>query len=472
MKHNQKRILLFNAKREKCDSSSPHLGLAMLASVLTENGHEVLVVDYQFNQNAPTPGDVFEHFKPDVVGLTLYTATMKEAEKIIKQLYYFKVPLIVGGPHATLYFNDLIDKANYIVVGEAENIIVELVENATVKDKGQIIRSDPPDPKDLPYPNFKAFWGYEDIKEYPLLTSRGCPFNCSFCAVRLVSTRKWRPKNPKDCIEEVKKAKKYLKNLYSVIIYDDNAMFKKNHIINFLKLYLDENINLPLNIINTRADSLNEEMISLLKKAKCPMIGIGVESGDAEVFKKISKGETLKDIENAAKLIKKHKIPLALCFVIGLEGDTFEKTKKSIEFAKTLNPDHIYWNMITPFEGTSIREWYDNNGKVFDLTNHSSWVDGDFMCEEPCAETPEFSIEERKKAYILAILKTNDTRLKLSDINQLLPYIKKYGLYNEFYHWIPHQILRSIKKPFNLIGIAIKIYPEIGLRGLLQRIRT
>ncbi len=164
MKRNQKRILLFNAKREKCDSSSPHLGLAMLASVLTERGHEVLVVDYQFNQNAPSPGDVFEHFKPDVVGLTLYTATMKEAEKIIKQLSYFEVPLIVGGPHATLYSNDLIDKANYIVVGEAENIIVELVEKAIVKDKGQIIRSEPPNPKDLPFPNFKAFWGYEKLK--------------------------------------------------------------------------------------------------------------------------------------------------------------------------------------------------------------------------------------------------------------------------------------------------------------------
>jgi anaerobic magnesium-protoporphyrin IX monomethyl ester cyclase len=472
MKPNQKRILFFNAKREKCDSSSPHLGLAMLASVLTERRHEVLVVDYQFNPNAPAPRAVFEHFKPDVVGLTLYTATMKEAEKIIEQLSNFNVPLIVGGPHATLYCNDLVDKANYVVVGEAENIIVELVENASVEVKGQIIRSKPPDPKDLPFPNFKIFWEYKDIHDYPLLTSRGCPFNCSFCAVRLVSTRKWRPRNPEDCIEEVIQAKRSLENLYSVVIYDDNAMFKKTHIKNFLKLYSDENINLPLNIINTRADSLDEEMISLLKKAKCPMIGIGVESGDAEVFKRISKGETLEDVKKAVKLIKKHKIPLALCFVIGLEGDSFERTQKSIEFAKTLKPDHIYWNMITPFEGTSIRKWYDKNGKVFDLINHSSWVDGDFMCEEPCAETPEFSIEERKKAYILAILKTNDNRLKLSDINRLLPYIKKYGLYNEFFYWIPHNMLRSIKKPFKLISFALKIYPEIGLRGLLKRIRT
>ena len=191
-----------------------------------------------------------------------------------------------------------------------------------------------------------------------------------------------------------------------------------------------------MNIINTRADSLDDEIISLLKKAKCPSIGIGVESGDPEVFKKISKGETLEDIEIAVKLIKKHEIPVSLCFVIGLEGDSFEKTQKSIDLARNLKPDYVYWNMITPFEGTYIREWYEKNGKIFDLVNHSSWVDGDFMCEEPCVETPEFGIEERKKVYLMAILKTNDTRLKLSDINRLLPYVREYGLYIEFFSWI------------------------------------
>jgi radical SAM superfamily enzyme YgiQ (UPF0313 family) len=211
-------------------------------------------------------------------------------------------------------------------------------------------------------------------------------------------------------------------------------------------------------------------MISLLKKVKSPSIGIGVESGDPEVFEKIGKGESLDDIKNAAEKIKKQKIPLSLCFVIGLEGDSFQKTMHSIEFAKKIKPDHIYWNMITPFKGTKIREWYDTNGKVSDLINHSSWVDGDFMCEEPCAETPTFSVEERKKAYIIAILKTNDSRLKLRDINRLYPYIKYYGLYTEFIYWIPNKILQNIKKPFKLFRLALNIYPEVGIKGLIKRI--
>lgn len=470
MKFNQKKILFFNAKREKCDSASPHLGLAMLAAVLKENGHQVLVVDYQFRPGAPSPKNFMEEFEPDIIGLTLYTATMKEAGKIMEQISQFNIPVMVGGPHATLYHHDLVDMANYIVVGEAENIIVDLVENADLELRGQIIRCEPPDPENLPYPDFNAFFGHENLNIYPLLTSRGCPYNCSFCAVHLVSTKKWRPKKPENCIKEVIQAKNKLKNMYSVVIYDDNAMFRKPHIKKFLNLYLDENINLPLTIINTRADSLDDEMVSLLKKAKCPSIGIGVESGDPEVFKKIGKGETLEDIIKAAAIIKKHKIPLSLCFVIGLEGDSLEKTRKSIDFAKNLRPDHVYWNMITPFEGTGIREWYDQNGKVFDLKNHSSWVDGDFMCEEPCAETPEFSVEERKKAYILAILKTNDTRLNLTDIHRLFPYVKQYGLYKEFVYWIPNNVLKTSKKPFQLFGLALKIYSEVGMKELMKRI--
>ncbi len=105
------------------------------------------------------------------------------------------------------------------------------------------------------------------------------------------------------------------------------------------------------------------------------------------------------------------------------------------------------------------------------LVNHSSWVDGDFMCEEPCAETPEFSVEERKKAYITAILKTNDTRLKLRDINRLYPYIKNYGLYNEFIFWIPHKIFSDIIKPIKLFIFALNIYREVGFKGLIRRIR-
>jgi anaerobic magnesium-protoporphyrin IX monomethyl ester cyclase len=460
-----KKVLFFNAKREKCNSDSPHLGLAMLAAVLKEKGHEVMVVDYQFQPEAPLPPFFVEEFQPDVMGVTLYTATMKEANAIIDQISQYKIPIMLGGPHATIYYERILNRADYILRGESENIIVDLVENAQIQTKAQIISSTPPNPVDLPNPNFKAFYGHENISIYPLLTSRGCPFKCSFCLIRFVSTRKWRPRKPEVCINEIIQAKKDLPHLKSVTVYDDNPMFRKEHIKSFLSLYLQADINLPLTIINTRADGLDDEIISLLKKLNCPSIAIGVESGHPDVFKNINKGETLEDVKNAVKLIKKYQIPLSVCFVIGLEEDSLEKTKMSVEFAKKLKPDHIYWNMITPFKGTRIREWYEDEGSVFSLENHSSWVDGDFMCEEPCAETPEFTREEREKAYLYSILKTNDTRLKLTDIPRLIPYVRKHRLYLEFLGWIPSIILKDLNQ-------VVTIYREEGIRQLFTRLKN
>jgi len=318
-----------------------------------------------------------------------------------------------------------------------------------------------PDPKDLPSPDFTCFVGYKDITVYPLSTSRGCPNNCSFCVVHMVSSTKWRPRKPDACVMELIEAKKMLSNLISVSVYDDNPMVKTEHIKEFLNLYIDKNIDMPLTIVNTRADRLDKELILLLKKAKCTSIALGVESGCPEVFQQIGKGETLEDIKRAAKLIKKHNISLCLCFVIGLPGDTFEKTKWSIKLASELKADHVYWNMIAPYRGTRVRDWYEQHGKVFDVINYSSWIDGDFLCDEPCAESAEFSTEERKKAYFMAIMETNDIRLRLTNILRLIPYAMRYKLYGQFFYWL----LNCTKRDFHK---ALRIYGEKGAREAIK----
>jgi radical SAM superfamily enzyme YgiQ (UPF0313 family) len=439
----------------------------MLAAVLKQKGHDVLVVDYQFKHSAPPPGEFVKAFNPDVIGVTLYTATMTEANRVIDAVSKLGIPIMVGGPHATLYHEELASdsRLDYIVVGEAEEVIAGIVEGAVRQTKPQVIKSTPPDPRNLPFPDF-AFHGREDISIYPLLTSRGCPHVCSFCAVHLVSTRKWRPRDPKECVYELTKAKKELPKLSLVTVYDDNPTMRKEHIKEFLNLYLGEGISLPLTIINTRADGLDDEILGLLKKAGCPSIGLGVESGCPTVFEKIKKGETLEEIGQVAKLVKKHGMSLALCFVIGLEGDSLEGTKQSIKFAKEINPDHIYWNMITPFKGTRIREWYDENGKVFDVVGHSSYVDADFVCDEPCAESPQFSVEDRKKAYMMAVLETRDNKLRLRHIPRLIPYVREYKLCSQFLRWLPNQVMKDWVAVFSLNHEVVRVCREYGLISL------
>ena len=416
---NGKKILLFNARRLKCASTSPHLGLAMLASMLTVKGHDVLVVDYQINNKCPSPDEFVKEFNPDIIGITLYTATMLEANNIINCIIDFNIPIMVGGPHASIYYDELAQdsRITFIVRGEAENVIVDVVEKCRDSQfiaKNRVINGVLPDPQELPYPSFISFFAHNNISQYPLLTSRGCPYSCNFCAVHMISSKKWRPRKPEVCISELLSAQRNFQLLDSIVVYDDSPMTNKDHAKEFLRLYVKSKLNLPVTIINTRADCLDKEMIDLLKQADCPSIAMGVEHGHPEIFDNIGKGETLEDIQKAASLIKKAHIPLNLCFVIGLPEDSLEKTKSSIKFAQKINPNHIYWNMITPFKGTRVKDWYDKYGRVTSLVNHSSWVDNDFLCDEPIAETPSFTIEERKKAYFMAMLMTVDTRLKTS----------------------------------------------------------
>lgn len=471
-----KKVLLVNVKREKCGSPSPHLGLAMLAGVLKKANHNVLVVDYQFNRKAPHISHFVNDFNPDVIGVSLYTASMKEAESVIDYASKFEVPLIIGGPHATLYYEEMSSdkRIDYIITGEAEEVITQLVENARCEEKPKLIYSIGSDPKLLPNPDFTAFFGYKDIPIYPLLTSRGCPYNCSFCAVHKISSRKWRPREPETCINELVKAKEILTNLSSVIIYDDAPMVVPSHIENILRLYIDKKILLPLLIINTRADFINEKILGLVKQAGVVSIALGAEHGHPDVFNQIGKGETLEDIKAAAKAIKKYNIPLYLCFIIGLPGDSLEKTKYSINLVKELKADFVYWNMVTPYKGTKLKSWYESHGKIFDVINLSSYIDDDFTCEEPCVETPEFNKFDRKKAYYMAILETNDRRISLAKLPKLISIIREYMLYRSLLIFIYLRIKNIPKDIFEKYSLkflrAKQIYQESGHKGLIKRI--
>ena len=454
-----KKILLVNAKRRKCNSTVPHLGLAMLSGVLKRNGHEVLVVDYQFRHNAPSIKKFVNDFHPDVIGITLYTATMREAGEIIDKISKFDIPLMVGGPHATLYSEDLCadNRIDYVFIGESENAMVDIVNNAKIEDKPQLVKSSLPDLEKLPYPDFTSFFQCQEISTYSLLTSRGCPHDCSFCAVHLISSRKWRPRKLGDCVNELMKAKIKFPHLKNVIVYDDNPMARTTHLKEFLRLYINGKINLSLTIINTHAKDIDEELLLLLKEACCSSIALGVEHGHPKVFNRVGKGETLDDIIRAANLIKKYNIPLGLCFIIGLPGDSLKMTKYSIKLAKELKGDFFYWNSITPFKGTRVYDYFNRPpNKIFDVINHSSFIDGDFVWDGACVETPEFSIADQEKAYFTTILKTKDRRLNLYGIPKLLPYVIRHRLYLKFFSWLFSYSIRLILSLFKQVVKRVK----------------
>lgn len=435
-----KKILLINPPNREIRNTYPHSGLASLASILKKRGHEVLVLDYIFSPNIPQIQHFITTYKPDVVGISLFTASKNNADAVINEiLKLVNIPIIVGGAHASLYYEDLANdnRLDYIIRGEGELLIIEIIEKAKKEEKPKIINTDLlVNVEKIPLPDYTLFYEYEKIEDYPLLTSRGCPYGCTYCCVRFVSSQRWRPRETKQCIEEIKKAKMDLPNLKGIEIMDDNPSFRLEHLKEFLRIFNKEKFELNFAIANLRADSIDSDILILLKEANCRHLALGVEHGNKEIFENIKKGESLDIIKSAGKLIKDTSIKLSCCFIIGLPGDSLERTRESILFAKELNADHCFWNTFIPYKGTEIRKYFDEKGIIINEIGHPTIYSGtsNTICIEPCAPTPEFSAEKQKKAFVMAMLETHNYPMKL--IFKLLPYAVKYRLFWEFLYFI------------------------------------
>jgi len=469
----RKKILFINPKRRDCKSIVPHNGLAILAGILKERGHEALIVDYQLIHDAPDISTFLRGFNPDIIGVSLYTPSFFEAKKIMEKINKIdgSIPLVVGGPHATLY-SDLLQEEkeiDYIAVGEAELIIIDIVEKAKKEKKAKIIKSEEClNLDDIPFPNYKSFFKWEVIRSYPIMTTRGCPYRCSFCIVSSFS-KKWRARKPENCIKELEFAKKELSENLNVIIQDDNPLVDKKRFYDFLDQYR-EKIGMRFSLINTRADNIDDKLVKTLKADGCESICVAVESASSEVFKLINKGETLEQIEQAARVIKENNVPLLFCFVIGLPGDNPKRAQESIKFINRFNPEAVYWNMAIPFRNTMVREWYEKNGRIIGEIGKTSFVEGDFVCSEPAVETPDFTVHERKRVYYLGILRTIDGRLKLRKIIRILKISLEFGLFLEFLKWLPHGIIKSVRLKTDLINKGRLYYKREGFEQLLRRV--
>ena len=477
VKNKGKKVMLINPKKEGIFFSVPHNGLAILATILKKRGHEVLVVDYLFMRGEQKELSFFiKEFNPDVVGVSMYTTSVGETNKIIEKVRSIlpDVPLIVGGPHATMYA-DLLEKdskIDYIVSGEAELIITSIVENAKREKKAKIIKAkEILNLENVPIPDFRMFYRWQEIRGYPIMTSRGCPNQCVFCPVLNLAFKKWRARKPAECIEEIKFAKKTLSHNISTYVMDDNPTVDRKRFKEFLRLYAEE-IMLPLVIINTRADAIDEEMVVLMKRAGCDTLFLGVEHANPEMFKSVNKGETLEQIEKAARLVKKHGLILGLSFIIGLPGDNLEKTIDSIKFSQKLNAEWNSVSFITPYRNTKIKEYFDSKKISYNEVDSNPQLDSDFECNEPIIGTEDFTKEERKKAYYMFMLRTSHPRLQVAKLRRIALIAFKYRLYWDFFYWLPRGIIKDFHRYKILLKTAFRIFRKEGIKKLIERYKN
>jgi radical SAM superfamily enzyme YgiQ (UPF0313 family) len=364
------------------------LGIGYLAAVLEENGYVVDVIDCQVQQY--TSSDLESELirlQPDVIGVTSTTLTYKSATEIV-QAAKKACPnslTIMGGPHVTVLDEQTLNEQpelDIIVRGEGERTLLELVDKVsksnlknldsvlgiTFRKNGKIIQT-PDRPfiqniDELPYPAFKHF----DVSKYrifgktylPVITSRGCPFQCTFCLASKMCGRGFRARSPKNVVDELE----FLSDTFGAdafSFYDDTFTFDRKRARDICKEMKTRKLDLQWDC-RTRVDRISKEDLTVLKDANCQLIHFGVESGSQKMLNLMKKGTTVEQNAQAIKWAKAAGISVAISVVVGYPGETPELLQETLDFMYRTRPDYVYMCVAIPYPGTEMYDYLKELG--------------------------------------------------------------------------------------------------------------
>lgn len=357
----------------------PPLGILYVAGYLKKHAnHELKIIDAQVEKMSyPKLREEIKKFAPDVIGVTAMTFTLLDVLKTIEiaKEALPTVKIVLGGPHVHIYPEETANLKNvdYVILGEGEETFFQLLQNMgdanalkrvsglVFKTNGAIINTGSKDYcrtlDDLPFPPremlpYKKYFSLL-AKEKPIttmFTSRGCPFRCSFCD-RPNMGKVFRKRSARNVVDEMEECLKL--GIREIFIYDDTFTVDKQRVIDICEEILRRNLKFSWDI-RARVDTVNEELLALLKKAGCKRIHYGVEAGTEKILKVLNKNITLEQVLKAFQMTRKIGIETLAYFMIGSPTETREDILTTIKFAKKLNPDFTQITLMTPFPATKI----------------------------------------------------------------------------------------------------------------------
>lgn len=362
----------------------PPLDMAYIAGMLKSNNVEFKVFEC-LGSDLTTEALISEIkiLKPGIIGLRTSTPTAMwdlEVAKKIKSEVDSKIFLF--GPHVNIYTEESLapSQIDGLVLGEPEYIFsslatkgIEKTDGICFKKNGEIIRKQDIDKiKDLdtlPFPawEFFPYQSYtigkylQNITPYlPVLTSRGCPFNCGYCPYPLAQGTKWRKRSADNVIKELQHINEDLK-VNAILFRDPEFTLDRKRTVDICNGILDKKLNIKWRI-ETRIDTIDKELIELMAKAGCIGINMGIESVDESVLKNIKrKPFALSDGINKINACKNNNIDAYVFFILGLPGETIKTSIKTIRYARRLNPSFAQFTVATPYKGTYLYDWAIKN---------------------------------------------------------------------------------------------------------------
>lgn len=403
----------------------PVCGLSMIGAVLLEAGHQVRALDMRLSKISERHlMDVFFEFKPDYVGFTITNWDVMEAVRLAKLLKEKStdIRVIFGGPQASLCPRQTasLEPVDYVVYGEGDITIDELLKALDGNEplekikglvyhngQGEILITEPrpmvANLSELPWPAYDLF----DLSHYRsfgenrlgIYSTRGCAFGCTFCTSKFVAGRKIRCREPDDVIKEMEYWNRHA-GINHFCFLEDNLLGKHDHGRRFLEILYRSPRPFTYSLDSgVRADALTPEICSLLVKTGCTSIAIGIESVDPEVLKLCRKGETIEQISKGIRLAKAAGLFVKGYFIVGLPGDTAEKVKKAVQYAKDEEIDVPRFALAQAFPRTEMEAWVKDHGTVFYDSYEYILANTDEFHKDVHFELPGFPKKEIWKTF-------------------------------------------------------------------------
>lgn len=383
---------------------APSPGIGYIGAVLKQAGYNVKIID-AFYYSWEKVEDIIKRENPNVVGVGCMTEGRKNAFKVVELTKKINpnIKVVMGGPHPTHCYEQVLKyyPVDAIVIGEGEITIVELIKSweegkdlkevkgIAFKNNGEVYKNTQrefiKDLDTIPFPLYRDFdWNSyvkkdfageiadveingKKLSELPycfMITSRGCPYRCQFCATTKFWGAKWRLRSAKNVVDEVELLyHQYGRRYFNFC--DDAFSIKEQRVIDICKEILSRGLKIVFNCV-TRVDYASIEMANWLKKAGCIYVALGVESGSPKILKTIHKKITLEQIENTFNVFHKAGILPGALLMVGNPGESNETINQTLKLLKKIKPPSTGASITMVFPDTELFEIAKQKGLLTD----------------------------------------------------------------------------------------------------------
>lgn len=386
-------------------SSSAPLALAYIAA-LTPKNYTIKIIDENI--------EPMDYSDVDIVGITSYTAQIHRAYEIAGKFQARNIPVVMGGIHVSMVPDEALKYCSSVVIGEAEGVWAKVLtdfENGCLKQKYE----GPAIPlKDLPIPdrsllkNGKYLWG-------SVITSKGCPMDCSFCSVTRFNGRRFRRRPVDSVVEELAT----IKNKF-VFILDDNLLGydEKEWLTDFFNKVIERRIKKYYFAQVSMKFGEDRALVKLAHRAGIRLVVVGIESVEMDSLRYYDKHLNVQYAENNEYLsyirnIRKAGLAILGCFILGGDSDTISSFNQTLKFIKAAHIDVLQLSKPTPLPGTRFYEKLNSEGRILDRNYPTAWKD-----------------------YKFTRMLFKPQNLTLADVYEGFHYIKRY------YYSLPQRIIR------------------------------